>query len=348
MSLKKCKCCGGTRFIAHQVTRTDVLVDGDNQFTEHLFGGPEAHIYDAGTPYGPYTCYDCGAEYRELEENEEPYNMSRRPDGTWISVETGKPPVITDLHEGTYISEWSGGLEIKSPCLADMKRHTIVNIDYAELNDRLGSLTGKYLEIDGTRYKVTDETGCGPEGDQDAFYIDGLKGAIYISEWDDCIEIKSPCLVNLQTHAVMNIEVNDSVDVEGLDCLTGRYVEIDGERYTVVDKDVYDLEYDLDVLYEENDCSMQLTNLAEKFVLCWNSEDLSMAIIGGPYSNMNDAESAMRARVSERLKVLQVEDVDISEHSAFIRYNSFYEKHRRCEEYYEIVDYKIEAFHPDK
>lgn len=58
-----CK-CGFNRFIAHQLVRMDVIVDENNYFEESVEGG----IYDCETPYGPYTCTNCGAEYDSLKE----------------------------------------------------------------------------------------------------------------------------------------------------------------------------------------------------------------------------------------------------------------------------------------
>lgn len=50
----------------------DIMVDGDNAFVQNCPEGAEAAIYDSGTPYGPYVCARCGAEYEELEEGTEP------------------------------------------------------------------------------------------------------------------------------------------------------------------------------------------------------------------------------------------------------------------------------------
>lgn len=55
-----CPKCGNKEFIAHQILRADVVVDGSNSFVRNLGCGLEASIYDSGTPYGPYTCIKCG------------------------------------------------------------------------------------------------------------------------------------------------------------------------------------------------------------------------------------------------------------------------------------------------
>jgi rubredoxin len=54
--------CGNTRFMAHQLCRHDVVVDGSNNFER------DDGIYDSETPYGPYQCTQCNAEYDELNE----------------------------------------------------------------------------------------------------------------------------------------------------------------------------------------------------------------------------------------------------------------------------------------
>lgn len=58
----KCPICGGNRWIAHQLVRMDVIVDGENNYEESVEGG----IYDSETPYGPYTCTNCNYETDEL------------------------------------------------------------------------------------------------------------------------------------------------------------------------------------------------------------------------------------------------------------------------------------------
>ena len=51
----KCE-CGCNRFIGHQLVWVEVIVNGNNDFEEQL------EIYDSETPYGPYTCTNCGKE----------------------------------------------------------------------------------------------------------------------------------------------------------------------------------------------------------------------------------------------------------------------------------------------
>lgn len=57
-----CKHCGGNQFTAHQRVYMDIVVDGNNLFEEQMPGG----IYESETPYGPYQCCGCGAEYEDL------------------------------------------------------------------------------------------------------------------------------------------------------------------------------------------------------------------------------------------------------------------------------------------
>lgn len=59
----RCKHCNGERFTAHQVCRLDVIVDGTGEFLENAHKDAAQAIYDAETPYGPFQCCGCGAEY---------------------------------------------------------------------------------------------------------------------------------------------------------------------------------------------------------------------------------------------------------------------------------------------
>lgn len=61
-----CEKCGGTRFIAHQLVRMDVIVDAEWNFIANVSDKAESDIYDAEEPYGPYTCAECGMEYENL------------------------------------------------------------------------------------------------------------------------------------------------------------------------------------------------------------------------------------------------------------------------------------------
>ena len=70
MNERVCPKCGGRRFFAHQVQRHDVIVDGDNNWIEQ----PPESSYDSESPYGPYVCEKCGAEYDSLDAlAEEPF-----------------------------------------------------------------------------------------------------------------------------------------------------------------------------------------------------------------------------------------------------------------------------------
>lgn len=63
-----CENCGCTEFYAHQRCTMDVKVDGNNNFLDTMPDDCAQSIYDAETPFGPYECIDCGAEYDYLEE----------------------------------------------------------------------------------------------------------------------------------------------------------------------------------------------------------------------------------------------------------------------------------------
>ena len=61
----KCKNCGNDKFVAHRLVRMDVVVDNNNNWLEDM------EVYDAETPYGPFTCLSCGQEHDNFiyEEN---------------------------------------------------------------------------------------------------------------------------------------------------------------------------------------------------------------------------------------------------------------------------------------
>jgi predicted RNA-binding Zn-ribbon protein involved in translation (DUF1610 family) len=60
-----CEDCGNTEFYGHQKCRMNVVVDGDNNW---LRNSPEdqSACYDSESPYGPFTCTQCGKEIEEL------------------------------------------------------------------------------------------------------------------------------------------------------------------------------------------------------------------------------------------------------------------------------------------
>jgi DNA-directed RNA polymerase subunit RPC12/RpoP len=55
-----CPKCGNKVFEAHQLCRHNIVVDNSNNWQSNI------DIYDSETPYGPYTCTECSAEYSEL------------------------------------------------------------------------------------------------------------------------------------------------------------------------------------------------------------------------------------------------------------------------------------------
>ncbi|AOQ24573.1 hypothetical protein MTAT_19160 [Moorella thermoacetica] len=64
--MASCPLCGSNKFIAHQVCYLDVVVDDNNHWLNNLYESASASIYEAGTPFGPYVCLNCGQEYEEL------------------------------------------------------------------------------------------------------------------------------------------------------------------------------------------------------------------------------------------------------------------------------------------
>lgn len=81
----KCKYCGGERFIGHQRVNMDVVVDGGGSFVDDLHPyDPGLDIYNSNTPYGPFQCMGCGAEYDELADGQEPISG---PEEGWTQQE---------------------------------------------------------------------------------------------------------------------------------------------------------------------------------------------------------------------------------------------------------------------
>ena len=77
--MRRCE-CGNTRFHAHQRVYMDILVDANNNFTDNETKDATSSIYDAETPYGPYTCTKCGRSYESLEELNECPDYLLQPD----------------------------------------------------------------------------------------------------------------------------------------------------------------------------------------------------------------------------------------------------------------------------
>lgn len=55
----KCPNCGSTAFIAHQIVRMDVVMDGDNEYVDSVSPDCAADIYDSEEPYGPYAAHNA-------------------------------------------------------------------------------------------------------------------------------------------------------------------------------------------------------------------------------------------------------------------------------------------------
>lgn len=64
----KCKICGNEEFNCHQVLHMDIVCDGNGEFLSPLQESFMASCYEAGRPFGPFTCSGCGANYQELKD----------------------------------------------------------------------------------------------------------------------------------------------------------------------------------------------------------------------------------------------------------------------------------------
>lgn len=67
----KCKHCGGEEFVAHQICRMEILVDGEGDYIDGVHKDVALDIYDSEPAYGPFQCTGCGAEYGVLAEGED-------------------------------------------------------------------------------------------------------------------------------------------------------------------------------------------------------------------------------------------------------------------------------------
>lgn len=78
--MAKCPYCGNDVFSAHQICHLDVLVDPDGKFLENdsADGFADTAIYEGETPFGPYTCTHCGAEFEDLQT----MKVSSEPSGS--------------------------------------------------------------------------------------------------------------------------------------------------------------------------------------------------------------------------------------------------------------------------
>lgn len=67
----KCK-CGNDKFHAHQLVQCSIVVDGNNKFVKNIANGKRENfsVYEPGVPFGPYTCTNCGRQYKNLVEGE--------------------------------------------------------------------------------------------------------------------------------------------------------------------------------------------------------------------------------------------------------------------------------------
>lgn len=61
----KCK-CGNDKFYASQVAYIDIVVDENGTFLDNRYMTADESIYEVDSPYGPFVCTKCGAEYDHL------------------------------------------------------------------------------------------------------------------------------------------------------------------------------------------------------------------------------------------------------------------------------------------
>lgn len=61
--------------------------------------------------------------------------------------------------------------------------------------------------------------------------------AIFESVWDNGIVISTPCIINVLTHQVINIEKCNTIDAEDLDILQSEKILFNGVYYEVFPED---------------------------------------------------------------------------------------------------------------
>jgi len=62
-----CPKCNSDIFYAHQIVRLDIIVDKHGDWFKNIHEDVTQDIHDSGTPYGPFTCTNCGHQFDELK-----------------------------------------------------------------------------------------------------------------------------------------------------------------------------------------------------------------------------------------------------------------------------------------
>lgn len=81
MKERACPKCGGKEFLASQVVRMEVVVDGYNEFLRNNTENAVESIYNSDKPYGPYVCKKCGEEIGNLNDLESKESEPPPPKG---------------------------------------------------------------------------------------------------------------------------------------------------------------------------------------------------------------------------------------------------------------------------
>lgn len=115
-----CAYCGCKRFIGHQLVRMDVVVDEDNAFIEQHGESP---VYDSETPYGPYTCEDCGAEFDVVNDR---FEVTQAPE-ILVPAEDGKMASIELTTDGTKVYPVDGDLSIQGGGISREEFRAVLN-----------------------------------------------------------------------------------------------------------------------------------------------------------------------------------------------------------------------------
>lgn len=129
--------CGNNRFAAHQQVHVDVIVSDQNMFLDNLCGTVEKSIYEAGKPYGGYTCLNCKKEHENLPQF--PEKMAHEASLKMFKIKEAAE--VLGLSEGVIRRQVASG-EIPSVRISQR----IIRIPAAKLKQAIRQKQSKYEE----------------------------------------------------------------------------------------------------------------------------------------------------------------------------------------------------------
>lgn len=152
--MAKCPYCGNDVFAAHQICHLDVLVGPDGKFLENdsADGSADDAIYEGETPFGPYTCTHCGAEFEDLntmEVNSEPTEPDYKP---FILISENGGTKVYEASELPYYVHVSYQGEALVSLYAEPTKDELIPIVSGEQDGKLAlhlmTASKQYAEVD--------------------------------------------------------------------------------------------------------------------------------------------------------------------------------------------------------